>query len=67
MDRASELVLYGFSLRTDFEVIRWPDRYRDGRARRSLTELMNRLVELRRSYRPWQEVASGNRNSYHRW
>jgi hypothetical protein len=55
MDRASELVLYGFRLRTDFEVIRWPDRYRDDRGAGFFEELMNRLEERQRSYRPWQE------------
>jgi DNA polymerase I-like protein with 3'-5' exonuclease and polymerase domains len=47
MDRASELVLYGFRLRTDCEVIRWPDRYRDGRGAAFFDELMNRLAERR--------------------
>src|SRR5262245_43535955 len=55
MDRASELVLYGFRLRTDFEVIRWPDRYRDDRGAAFFDELMNKLGERLHSYRPRQE------------
>jgi hypothetical protein len=51
MDRASELVLYGFRLRTDWEVIRWPDRYRDGRGAAFFAELMRRLNGL--LSRPW--------------
>ena len=56
MGRASALVLYGFELRTDVEVIRWPDRYRDVRGAAFFDELMNRLEEQRHSYRPWEEV-----------
>jgi hypothetical protein len=62
MDRASELVLYGFKLRTDFEVIRWPGRYRDDRGAAFFDELMTRLEALLtrpRSYRPWGEVPYG--------
>ncbi len=43
MDRASELVLYGFKLRTDFEVIVWPDHYRDSRGEAFFDELLTRL------------------------
>jgi hypothetical protein len=57
MDRASELVLYGFRLRTDFEVIRWPDRYRDDRGAAFFEELINKLEDRQRSYHPWQEFA----------
>jgi DNA polymerase I-like protein with 3'-5' exonuclease and polymerase domains len=56
MNRASELVLYGFRLRTDAEVIRWPDRYRDARGAAFFDELMRKLDERQRSCRPWQEV-----------
>jgi hypothetical protein len=56
MARASELVLYGFRLRTDCEVIRWPDRYRDGRGAAFFDELMNRLAERQRCSRPRKEV-----------
>jgi hypothetical protein len=56
MERASELVLSGFRLRSDFEVIAWPDRYRDDRGAAFFDELMNRLAECERSYRPWEEV-----------
>jgi hypothetical protein len=59
MDRASELVLYGFRLRTDCEVIRWPDRYRDGRGAAFFDELMERLAERLRSYRPWEDAPFG--------
>jgi DNA polymerase I-like protein with 3'-5' exonuclease and polymerase domains len=62
MDRASELVLYGFKLRTDYEVIHWPNRYRDERGAAFFDELMNRLEHLisrPRSYRPWEEVPYG--------
>ena len=56
MGRASELVLYGFQLRTEAEVIRWPDRYRDPRGAAFFDELMKRLEERQRTYRPWEEV-----------
>jgi hypothetical protein len=56
MNRASALVLYGFELRTDFEVIHWPDRYRDGRGAAFFDELMNKLDERRRSSQPWEEI-----------
>jgi hypothetical protein len=55
MGRASELVLYGFRLRTDCEVIRWPDRYRDGRGAAFFDELMGRLAELQRACHPRRE------------
>ncbi len=68
MDRASELVLNGFRLRTDVEVIRWPDRYRDGRGAGFFDELVNRLEERQRSYRPWQELPFGmTESSYRGW
>jgi hypothetical protein len=60
MERASELVLYGFRLRTDYEVIRWPDRYRDDRGAAFFDELLNRLAERQRTYRPvWEELPYG--------
>jgi hypothetical protein len=43
MDRASELVLSGFRLRTDCDAIRWPDRYRDARGAAFFDELLARL------------------------
>jgi hypothetical protein len=68
MDRASELVLCGFKLRTDFEVIRWPDRYRDGRGAAFFDELVSKLEERQRSYRPWEEVPYWmEADPYHRW
>jgi hypothetical protein len=59
MDRASELVLYGFRLRTDFEVIHWPDRYRDGRSAAFFDGLMTKLERRRQSCHAWQERAYG--------
>jgi hypothetical protein len=59
MGRASGLVLYGFELRTDCEVIRWPDRYRDDRGAAFFDELMNKLNERQRSYHRWEEVPYG--------
>jgi DNA polymerase I-like protein with 3'-5' exonuclease and polymerase domains len=68
MDRASQLVLYGFRLRTEAEVIRWPDRYRDGRGADFFDDLMGRLAERLRSYRPWEDSAYGLfGSSYHPW
>jgi hypothetical protein len=52
MAKASELVLYGFRLRTDCEVVRWPDRYRDDRGAAFFDELLNRLAQRQRTYRP---------------
>jgi DNA polymerase-1 len=43
MNRASELVLSGYTLRTDVELIRWPDRYRDDRGAAFFDQLMCRL------------------------
>jgi hypothetical protein len=37
-------------------VIRWPDRYRDGRGAAFFDELMNRLAERQCSFRPWEEM-----------
>jgi DNA polymerase-1 len=55
MDRASELVLHGFRLRTDWDQIAWPDRYRDDRGAGFFDELMARLDERQRSSHPRQE------------
>jgi hypothetical protein len=52
MDRASRLVLSGFSLRTEVKVIRWPDRYRDDRGAGFFDMLMGRLEERRASPGP---------------
>jgi hypothetical protein len=57
MNRASELVLYGFRLRTDWEVIAWPHRYRDDRGAGFFDELMARLEQRQDSGRPSQERA----------
>jgi hypothetical protein len=70
MDRASELVLYGFRLRTDPdpEVIRWPDRYRDARGAAFFDELVNRLNERQRSYHHWEEMPYETAvDAYHGW
>ena len=42
MAEASEIVLAGFRLRSDLQVVRWPDRYMDGRGR----EFWGRVVAL---------------------
>jgi DNA polymerase I-like protein with 3'-5' exonuclease and polymerase domains len=58
MGWASEQVLSGFRLRTDFEVIAWPGRYRDDRGAAFFDELIGKLHgRQRRSCRPWEEVA----------
>jgi DNA polymerase I-like protein with 3'-5' exonuclease and polymerase domains len=70
MGRASELVLYGFRLRTDCDLIRWPDRYRDGRGAGFFDELMSRLDVLRQrapSARPWEEVPYGWEDPFRGW
>jgi DNA polymerase I len=59
MDRASELVLYGFRLRTDCEVIAWPDRYRDPRGAAFFDGLMERLAERLRRGHGWPHPAFG--------
>jgi DNA polymerase I len=43
MERASEIVLNGFKLRTDFTVVRYPDRYVDERGREFWDLLMSLL------------------------
>jgi hypothetical protein len=70
MGRASELVLHGFRLRTDFEVVRWPDRYRDGRGAAFFDELMSRLEGLLRrppSARPWEDLPYGWEEPFRPW
>jgi len=59
MDRASELVLYGFRLRTDCELIHWPDRYRDNRGAAFFDELMERLANRQRSPSVWEDSTYG--------
>jgi hypothetical protein len=49
MNKASQLVLQGFTLRTDVDVVRWPERYRDVRGAAFFDELMNRLEERQRT------------------
>jgi hypothetical protein len=44
MDEASELVLSGFRLRTEARVVRWPERYMDGRGR-GMWERVARLLD----------------------
>lgn len=56
MNRASQLVLPGFTLRTDADVIRWPERYRDDRGAAFFDELMNRLEARQGSYHPRQDL-----------
>jgi DNA polymerase I-like protein with 3'-5' exonuclease and polymerase domains len=62
MDRASQLVLSGFTLRTDYEVIRSPNRYYDQRGAAFFEELMARLEKVQtrpRSSRPWEAIPYG--------
>ena len=56
MDRASALVLHGFHLRTDFELIHWPDRYHDDRGAAFFDEMMKRLAERQHSYHLREDV-----------
>ena len=46
MVEASEVVLDGFRLRTEVKVVRWPDRYMDGRGREFWDRLMRLLPPL---------------------
>jgi DNA polymerase-1 len=43
MAEASEVVLSGFRLRSDVKIVRWPDRYMDGRGREFWGRLMGLL------------------------
>lgn len=43
---ASRLVLGGFELRSDFEIVRYPDRYEDERGATFFREMMTRLERL---------------------
>jgi hypothetical protein len=43
MEQASELVLDGFKLRTEFVAVRYPDRYMDGRGRQFWNVVMSLL------------------------
>ncbi|MHC4402522.1 MAG: DNA polymerase [Planctomycetota bacterium] len=57
MAEASRLVLDGFELRTDAEIVRWPDRYMDKRGERMWETTMRILTDLRggqtkRNYSP---------------
>jgi hypothetical protein len=47
MREASEIVLYGFALRTDAKIVRYPDRYLDERGK-SMWETVTRLLESER-------------------
>lgn len=46
MQKASEIILNGFSLRTDVEIVRWPDRYRDVRGATMWTKVNQILGSL---------------------
>ncbi len=46
MWEASEIVLDGFSLRSDEQIVRYPDRYTDPRGERFWDKLMNLLEEF---------------------
>ena len=43
MEEASELILNGFRLKTDIEVVRWPDRYFDERGAGTWSKIMKLL------------------------
>jgi hypothetical protein len=45
MAEASEAVLGGFKLRTDAEIVRWPDRYMDKRGREFWERVMATLPD----------------------
>ena len=48
MQEASEIVLNGFVLRTDAEIIRWPERYRDKRGEKmwdTVTDILDEIAE----------------------
>jgi hypothetical protein len=69
MGEASRIVLDGFEVRTDIEVVRWPDRYMDGRG----VEMWNRVTRLldeldqeaKGNLRAWQFVGPGKNCSNH--
>ena len=46
MLEASQIVLDGFELRTDAEIVRYPDRYVDGRGKKMWSEVMGILESL---------------------
>jgi DNA polymerase I len=46
MREASEVVLPGFSLRTDADIVRWPDRYRDERGT-AMWQTVNSILDER--------------------
>ena len=48
MAEASRVVLPGFELGTDAELVRWPGRYRDGRGATMWTSVMGLFGELER-------------------
>jgi hypothetical protein len=43
MEEASELILKGFRLKTDTEVVKWPDRYFDERGAGMWRKIMKLL------------------------
>lgn len=46
MGEASQIVLGGFTLRTEAKVVRWPERYMDDRGKRFWNEVMDLLPNL---------------------
>lgn len=46
MAKASEAVLGGFGLRTDTEIVRYPDRYQAGRGLKMWTTVCDLLTEI---------------------
>ena len=50
MGRAGKAVTGGFNIRTDAEIVRWPDRYMDERGRamwKKVVNLLNKQKEFR--------------------
>ena len=59
MGEASRIVLDGFELQTDAEIICWPDRYMDGRGVKMWNTIMGLLAETRDEH-PKRSCSAGN-------
>ena len=55
MAEASRVVLDGFELRTDAEVVRYPERYVDGRGEKMWATVMEILDEVDPTVNPWAD------------
>ena len=53
MGEVSKIVLNGFEVRTDVEVVRWPDRYMDERGEVMWERVMRLLGELEMEAQPY--------------